>query len=210
MISEVERRWQGIYSQRAPEQVSWYERVPATSLALIEDTSLPFDAAIIDVGGGTSTLAGELIARGYTDVTVTDISVAALKRAREGAGEAAAAITWIVGDIRTHDFGRRYDLWHDRAVFHFMVEQNDRERYVAVLHRTVRGGGHVVIATFGPDGPSECSGLPVQRYGPQELSGALGADFELVSSHLELHHTPSGASQQFLYAHLRRAPTGAR
>lgn len=137
-------------------------------------------------------------------MSVADISAAALERGRTQAEHAGTSITWIEADIRTHDFGRYYDLWHDRAVFHFMVDHADRERYIRALRRTLLPGGHLVIATFGPQGPTQCSGLPVQRYSAEELQRVLGDDFELASSSLAVHRTPSGASQQFLYAHLLR------
>ena len=196
--------WEGSYAQRAPDQVSWYEPLPERSLELIQATGLGHDASILDVGGGASSLAAELLAMGYTDLTVADISPTALAHAQTELGGSAAGITWVEADIRTHDFGRRYDLWHDRAVFHFMVSPADREGYLNVLRRTLRPGGHLVIATFGPQGPTQCSGLPVERYSAEEIQRVLGEDFELASSNLATHNTPSGASQQFLYAHLHR------
>lgn len=197
-------RWQRTYAERPVAELSWTEAVPATSLELIAEADLPRDAALIDVGGGASGLAGELLRAGYRDVTVADISTAALERAQADLGADAGRVTWIEVDLRDHDFGRRFDLWHDRAVFHFMVDAADREGYLAVLDRTLRPGGHLILATFGPDGPEQCSGLPVRRYGADTLQQTLGADFELVSSQLTDHRTPSGRHQQFLYAHLRR------
>jgi SAM-dependent methyltransferase len=207
-VSDSGARWEQIYLERQPERLSWYEPLPEASLALIEEAAVPRDAPILDVGGGTSKLAGQLLAAGYRDVTVVDIAPHALERAREELGPAADRVTWIEADIRRHEFGPRFDLWHDRAVFHFMVEPNDRTRYVRALRRTLRAGGHLIIATFGPDGPTRCSGLPVARYGGGELSQVLGADFEFVSSRLEQHRTPGGHGQQFLYAHFRRKPDG--
>jgi SAM-dependent methyltransferase len=174
---------------------------------------VPLDAAIVDVGGGASRLAAELRRRGHTDVTVLDLSVQALEIARADLGEAAGGVTWVEGDVRSHDFGRRFDLWHDRAAFHFMVEPPDRDAYLATLDRTLRPGGHLILATFGPQGPTQCSGLPVYRYDAATLSETLGADYELVSSRLVEHRTPAGRKQQFLYAHLERGQpdrTGAR
>jgi SAM-dependent methyltransferase len=167
------------------------------------------NAAILDVGGGASRLASELSRSGHTDLTVADISAEALERAKADLGGSSGRVTWIVADMRDHDFNRRFDLWHDRAVFHFMVEAEDRKRYLDSLGKALRPGGHLILATFGPDGPSECSGLPVRRYDADALSQTVGADFELVSSHLTEHRTPSGRIQQFLYAHLRLLDEGS-
>jgi SAM-dependent methyltransferase len=199
--------WEGSYAQRAPDQVSWYEPLPKRSLELIQATGLGHDASILDVGGGASSLAARLLAIGYTDLTVADISTTALAHAQAELGSSAAQITWIEADIRTHDFGRRYDLWHDRAVFHFMVDAADRNRYLDVLRKTLKPGGHLVLATFGPQGPTECSGLPVDRYGADDVQQILGDDFTLLSSSIVVHRTPSGRSQQFQYAHLLRGPS---
>ncbi len=200
--------WEDSYSKKTRDKVSWYEPRPQRSLELIQATGLSRDARILDVGGGASRLAEQLLGMGYTDLTVADISPAGLAHARAELGSDAARVTWIEADVRTYDFGSSYDLWHDRAVFHFMVSPADREGYVSVLRRTLLPGGHLVIATFGPQGPTQCSGLPVQRYGAEDLLSVLGEDFVLASSSLATHHTPSGASQQFLYARLLRRPAG--
>jgi len=200
------RYWQRVYLERTPEEVSWYEEVPRTSLQLIEEAALRLDAAILDVGGGASKLPGHLVTAGYTDVTVADISRAALEQARVELGDAGERVTQIEADVRFHDFARVFELWHDRAVFHFMVDPADRNRYLATLARSLRPGGHLILATFGPNGPTRCSGLPVTRYGSDELLSVLGEDFELISSRLEEHRTPGGRSQEFLYAHLRGKP----
>jgi rhodanese-related sulfurtransferase/ubiquinone/menaquinone biosynthesis C-methylase UbiE len=205
MRSTVEKsHWERIYDERDPHVVSWYQPAPERSLKLIEAASPSRTAAILDVGGGASTLAGSLLAAGYEDVTVADISTRALGEARRKAGDRASAIQWVEADIRDHDFGREYDVWHDRALFHFMVDPADRDLYVETLRRSLRAGGHVVIAGFGPEGPTRCSGLPVARYSGQELAAALGDDFQLLSEEPEVHVTPSGARQEFIYAHLRR------
>jgi len=198
--------WEDRYSSKAVEELSWYEPHPQRSLELIQATGLGHEARILDVGGGASGLAAHLLGMGYTDVTVADISSAALAHAREALGGDAARVAWVEADVRTHDFGRLYDLWHDRAVFHFMVSAADRAGYLNVLRRTLRPGGHLIIATFGPQGPTQCSGLPVQRYSAEDLESVLGADFTLASSSLSTHSTPSGARQQFLHAHLLRRP----
>jgi SAM-dependent methyltransferase len=195
--------WKRIYRQRNTEELSWYEPSPQTSLELIQEAGLPSTAGIIDLGGGTSALAGELLQLGYTDITVADISAQALERAKLALGSRVAEVSWVEADVRGHDFGRRFDLWHDRAVFHFMVEPTDRDAYLAALEGALAPGGHLVIATFGPEGPTECSGLPVHRYDAEELAKTLGGDYRLVSSTLHDHHTPAGKRQQFLYAHMR-------
>jgi SAM-dependent methyltransferase len=137
-------------------------------------------------------------------VTVLDVSARALELARADLGEAAAEVNWVEADVRSHDFGRRFDLWHDRGVFHFMVEPADRDAYLAALERTLRPGGHLILATFGPQGPTTCSGLPVHRYDAESLTATLGGEYEVVSSRLAEHRTPSGRSQQLLHAHMRR------
>jgi SAM-dependent methyltransferase len=208
LVEESDRaHWEGRYSTKAPETVSWYEPHPQHSLDLVQATGLGHEARILDVGGGASSLAARLLDIGYTDLTVADISPAALVHARAKLGSDAERIVWVEADVRSHEFGRSYDLWHDRAVFHFMVSTADRESYLNVLRHTLRPGGHLIIATFGPKGPTECSGLPVQRYAVEDLVGVLGVDFTLASSNLATHHTPSGVSQQFLYAHLLRRPS---
>lgn len=200
----AEAHWQDVHSRREPEQVTWYERVPESSLALIAEADLGPDAAILDAGGGASTVARHLLDAGYTDLTVADISSRALERARAQLGDRASEVKWIQADLRSHDFGRRYDLWHDRAAFHFMVDPADRAGYLAVLSRTLRPGGHLVLATFGPEGPKRCSGLPVSRYDPETLAHTLGPDYRLVSSRLTEHRTPRGEMQQFLHTHFVR------
>ena len=201
---DAERHWQQVYEARAPDQVSWFEATPERSLALIGATGLPKDAGIVDVGGGASALAGELLRAGYTDITVIDLSAAALEQARKDIGGRAQEIDWVTDDVRVHDFGRQFDLWHDRALFHFMVEPSDREAYLATLGRALRPAGHLIIATFGPEGPTQCSGLAVRRYSADDLSAWLGAEFECEDDELVAHETPSGNRQQFLNARFRR------
>jgi len=203
-MSTSRAHWQRVWTDREPSEVGWFEPVPERSLELIEEAQVGLDAAILDVGGGASTLAGRLLEAGYTEVTVVDVATAALQRAKAELGESAGRIEWVEADIRAGELDRGCDLWHDRALFHFMVEPGDRAGYVASLRRCLRPGGHVIVAGFGPEGPMQCSGLPVVRYGAAELREALGDDFDLLSSSVEEHRTPSGVGQQFLYAHLRR------
>lgn len=197
--------WQRVYRERRPQEVSWYEPAPEVSLELIEEAGLARDAAILDAGGGASSLAAGLLALGYTNITVADISKGALRRAREELGPDAERIAWLQADLRTQELGRRFDLWHDRALLHFMVDPGDLAAYLETLRSALRPSGHLIVATFGPEGPERCSGLPVRRYSGAELSSLLGDEFELLSSRLLLHRTPAGTPQQFLYAHLVRA-----
>ena len=160
--------------------------------------------AVIDVGGGTSRLALRLRAGGY-DVTVLDISAAAVERARAALGEGARGVRWVIGDVtRVADVGP-HDVWHDRAAFHFLIERQDRESYAKLLRRTIRPGGHAIIATFAPDGPARCSGLPVMRYDATALAAELGAGLQLLKSVPEIHVTPAGTAQSFQYSVFRRA-----
>jgi SAM-dependent methyltransferase len=208
-VGDKASHWERIYAQRDSDELSWHESSPRTSMELIEESGLPRTAAIVDVGGGgASRLAAELLRVGHTDITIADISPAALECAKAELGEPSAGIAWVEADVRSHDFSRSFDLWHDRAVFHFMVDPVDRNGYLRSLGKALRPGGHLILATFGPDGPDTCSGLPVQRYSAALLSEALGSDFELLSSRLEDHRTPSGRRQQFLYAHMRRRGPG--
>ena len=196
--------WQRAYADRPSDSLSWTEAVPSISLELIEEAELPREAAIVDMGGGASRLAGELVGRGYSDVTVADISSTGMEQAKSALGEDAARVRWVVADARDHSFDRRFDLWHDRAVFHFMVEEGDRRGYLDVLNQSLKPGGHLVLATFGPQGPTECSGLPVRRYDDVEIADLLGDEYEPLSCRRQEHLTPVGNPQQFVYVHLRR------
>ena len=197
--------WEKTYAEKDPDRASWFQDLPVRSLRLIEGAELDPTAGIIDIGGGASNLAAELLRTGHTDVTVADISGGALDRARNALGPGSWRVRWLQADVRTYDFARTFDLWHDRAVFHFMVTAADREAYLAALQGALDPSGHLVILTFGPAGPTQCSGLPVQRYDIDTLQAVLGPEFRVLSSGLEAHETPSGGHQQFLYAHLVRA-----
>jgi SAM-dependent methyltransferase len=199
----VAEHWRGVYEKRGIEELSWTEATPTASLFEITEAAPDRSTSILDVGGGASRLAAELLARGYEDLTVADISARAMERARADLGPGASRVSWVEADVRSHDFGRPFDLWHDRAAFHFMVEPGDRDRYLEVLARTLRPGGDLILATFGPDGPAECSGRPVDRYDAESLAGVLGPDFTPVSSRRVEHRTPSGRTQQFVYARFR-------
>jgi SAM-dependent methyltransferase len=196
--------WDSVHGRREPDEVSWYRPHLERSLEFIERAQLAPDAAIIDVGGGTSTLVDDLLDRGYTCLTVLDISPAAIARAKERLGLRAAAVTWLVGDITRLELPmHQFDFWHDRAVFHFLQGDDSRKRYVAAVRRALKPGGHIVVATFGPAGPEQCSGLDVTRYSAAELHGQFGSAFRKVLSVTEVHQTPAGAEQEFVYCYCR-------
>ncbi len=196
--------WERIYETKAPAEVSWFQPRPDCSLEIMRQAAIAPPAAIIDVGGGASTLVDGLLARGFEDITVLDLSRAALAAARSRLGERAAQVQWIEADILRADLPeRRYDVWHDRAVFHFLTGAADRRAYVAKALRTVKPGGLVVVATFADDGPARCSGLPVMRYDASTLHAAFGAPFELLCHQRESHRTPGGDEQRFVYCALR-------
>ena len=192
--------WESVYGSKAPDAVSWYRAHLERSLHLIEQSCADKSAAIIDVGGGESTLVDDLLERGYQDLTVLDISEKALEVARQRLGPRATGVSWIAADITTAKLpAQKFDVWHDRAVFHFLTLPADRVAYVRQVASSVRIGGHVIVATFGPEGPKQCSGLDVVRYDAASLHGEFGAAFKLEESSTETHHTPCGTTQQFLY-----------
>lgn len=195
----VREHWDRVYGTKDPRKVSWYEPRPERSLALVRGTGLALDAPVLDVGGGASTLVDHLLDEGYTDVTVLDIAGGALEAARRRLGPRAGAVGWIEADVLDFEPGRRYELWHDRAVLHFLTDARRRALYLETLKKALAPGGHVVLATFGPEGPTRCSGLDVRRYSVDRLSALLGADFEAHADSLEMHRTPGGGEQQFLY-----------
>jgi len=183
--------WESVYGRKARDQVSWYRPHLERSLEFIEGASLSSEAPIIDVGAGASTLVDDLLERGYSDVTVLDISAAAIADAKARLGAKANRVTWIVADITSVALPTsRYDFWHDRAVFHFLVDAAARRRYVATVRAAVKPGGHVLVATFGPEGPERCSGLDVVRYSADALHAEFGADFKKIASCREVHTTP--------------------
>lgn len=205
-MPEADRQthWNTIHATRAENEVSWFQAEPAHSLELIRDAGATPASAIIDIGGGASRVVDALLAAGYRDLTVLDLAAPALERARGRLGAAAAGVAWIVADVTSWSPPRRYDIWHDRAAFHFLTEAADRAAYVATLRQALHPGGHAVIATFAPDGPETCSGLPILRYDPQGLAAALGPGFTLLDSRRHLHATPFGTFQSFQFSHFRR------
>lgn len=201
---DAKTHWEKVYTAKAPDAVSWYCRHLETSLALIERAAGARSASIIDVGGGESTLVDDLLLRGYKDITVFDVSETAIDLTEKRLGAAAERVQWLVADITETELEpRAYDVWHDRAVFHFLTAQEQRIAYVRQVARSVRPGGHIIVSTFGPEGPTKCSGLEVMRYDAESLHGEFGARFRLVESSKELHHTPFGTTQQFLYCYCR-------
>lgn len=199
MTTDVRRHWDGVYGSKSFDEVSWYQSVPECSLRHIQDVVTSKDAAIIDVGGGASTLVDNLLNIGFDDVTVLDICEDALKQAQGRLGVRADAVNWVVGDVRTFLTDRNFSVWHDRAVFHFLIDAEDRERYIDALGRALMPGGKLVLSTFGPEGPLKCSGLQIRRYDLDMLMDLLGDGFELQGHEFEDHETPGGAAQQFLY-----------
>jgi 2-polyprenyl-3-methyl-5-hydroxy-6-metoxy-1,4-benzoquinol methylase len=201
----LKMHWEHIYETKAPTQVSWYQEHAQLSLQYIRNTGIQKTDLIIDVGGGTSTLVDDLITKGFQNITVLDISGAALQLARQRLGVKAGAVNWIGADITYADLPHQaYDLWHDRAVFHFLTQLADRQRYVDCVRQAVRPGGHVIVATFATDGPDQCSGLEVMRYNPESLHSEFDGDFDPVSSSRETHHTPFGTEQKFIYCYCRK------
>lgn len=202
--ADAKSHWEGIYQRIAPDQVSWYRPHLETSLELIERVAGGRAAPIIDVGGGESTLVDDLVARGYEHVTVLDVSETAIDACKKRLGAAGERVRWVAADVTTAALERgAYDVWHDRAVFHFLTAQEQREAYVRQVARAVKPGGYVIVSTFGPDGPAKCSGLDVVRYDADHLHDQFGAHFRPVESREEIHRTPAGKIQQFLYCMCR-------
>ena len=201
---DTKRHWENVYTTKAPDAVSWYRRHLETSLALIERAADARESSIIDVGGGESTLVDDLLLRGYKNLTVLDVSQTAIEVTKKRLGSAADQVRWLVGDIVEIGLEQHaYDLWHDRAVFHFLTTPERRLAYVRQVTRAVKSGGRVIVSTFGPEGPAKCSGLEVMRYDAESLHGEFGGQFRLVESSKELHQTPFGTTQQFLYCYCR-------
>jgi SAM-dependent methyltransferase len=203
-VQDLRDHWNRIYATKSSTDVSWYERSPITSLRLIQSLVSGSSAAVIDAGGGASSLVDRLLGSGLADLTVVDISERALNQARLRLSDQASAVAFVVADVLTWEPGRRYDIWHDRAVFHFLTYPADRDQYIDTACRAVRDGGVAVIGTFAEDGPTDCSGLSVSRYSPLELTTAFSPYFSLVSYEREEHVTPGGVVQPFTWVVLRR------
>ena len=206
-MSDIERQahWEDVYTTRGEKEVSWFQENPAPSLDLIALTGLSEDAAIIDIGGGSSRLVDDLITRKFRRLTVLDLSGAALAAARKRRGDRGADVQWVIADVTKWEPTQTYDLWHDRAAFHFLTHHADQSAYIDRLRKALKPGGYVIIGTFAPDGPERCSGLPIMRHDATTLAAILGNDFVLIDTRRHDHATPWGAVQRFQFSTFRRA-----
>ena len=199
------KHWESVYTSKADSEVSWFQEHAQLSLKFILDANIPTEASIIDVGGGASTLVDDLLENGYEHITILDLSEAALDTAKTRIGAHAADLQWIGDDILTVELPTNaYDVWHDRAVFHFLTTEDERHAYVQKVLQTVKPGGLVIVATFAEDGPTQSSGLPVMRYSANDLHSEFGEPFELLGHEKESHHTPAGNEQKFVYCFCRK------
>lgn len=208
MSTPSARHWDDVYTSRGTAGVSWFQAVPTLSMELIEALGITPDAAVVDVGGGASALVDHLVDRGFRDLTVLDLSETALEAGRRRIGT-AAPVRWLHSDVLTWQPVRRFGLWHDRATFHFLVDETDRLRYLDVLTAGLEVGGALIMATFAEDGPDRCSGLPVARYSPEDLSRVVGAQFAITELRTETHVTPAGTVQPFTWVAGRRLSASA-
>ena len=196
--------WERVYQTKKPTDVSWYRPHLEKSMELLAAAAPSRDSRIIDVGGGESTLVDDLLNQGYTGLTVLDISSTAIEVTRERLAERASLVMWLVGDVTSLELPpQHYDVWHDRAVFHFLTSPVDRQAYVRQVSKAVKPGGHVIVASFGPEGPLKCSGLEVVRYDADTMHHEFGVQFQPVKHLLEEHQTPFGTTQQFIYCYCR-------
>ena len=203
-MEDRKQHWNQVYENKKATEVSWYEPMPETSLDYITECKLKKDAAIIDIGGGDSFLAEFLIGRGYTDITVVDISESAINRARQRLGEKADEIKWIVADAAEFKPDRQYDLWHDRAAFHFLTEDEKVEKYLKTIKEAVKPGGYVVLGTFSETGPTKCSGLEIRQYSISEMQALFAEGFTTMSCKNVDHTTPSGGTQNFTFCSFQK------
>lgn len=205
IIMNRQQHWESIYQTKGRDEVSWFREHLDTSLWMITNTGAGKDTAIIDVGGGNSTLVDDLIDAGFVDVSVLDISSKAIANSKVRLGARATEVNWIVSDITTVDLPKNYyDVWHDRAVFHFLTDEEDRRKYVELVKHSLIDGGHIIVASFSLDGPKKCSGLDIVRYSPETMHDEFGESFRLVESIGEAHQTPFGTTQDFVYCYCRK------
>ena len=197
--------WENVYTTKASDTVSWFQPHAEKSLSIIQSLNVSKDANIIDVGGGASMLVDDLLTQGYKNLSVLDLSASALKVAQQRLGESAKKVNWLEEDVTKLNLEKHsIDVWHDRAVFHFLTDELDRQRYVETVLKAVKPSGFVIIATFAEDGPKECSGLPVQRYSATGIHDEFGSPFELLGHEKEVHQTPFGSEQKFVYCYCRK------
>ncbi|MCB1052695.1 MAG: class I SAM-dependent methyltransferase [Acidobacteria bacterium] len=198
------QHWDDVYHRRSADALSWFQAHAERSLSIVQTLSISKQAKVIDVGGGASTFVDDLLKQGYSNISVLDLSSTALEVSKRRLGDLASQVKWIEGDILQASLPKQaFDLWHDRAVFHFLTRESDRKRYIQSVVECVKPGGYVIVATFAPDGPEFCSGLPVMRYGADELHSEFGSVFELVGHEEEQHHTPGGSVQSFVYCYCK-------
>jgi ubiquinone/menaquinone biosynthesis C-methylase UbiE len=196
--------WDKVYAVKGLTEVSWYQAVPSVSLGFLDELEVPVFASIIDIGGGDSLLVDHLLEKGYTDITVLDISPAAIHRAKERLGEKAARVSWIVSDIMSFVPERSYDCWHDRAAFHFLTEKKEIEGYIAIAQKSIKPSGKIIIGTFSEAGPQKCSGLPVKQYSETTLTAIIGKWFKKIKCIHTAHRTPANTLQDFLFCSFKR------
>jgi ubiquinone/menaquinone biosynthesis C-methylase UbiE len=208
-MSDRKKHWQNIYSEKSPLEVSWYQKEPKLSLEFIHESGVRKDEAIIDVGGGASVLVDYLYEENHTNLSVLDISGNALTRAQERLGDSAKNIDWFESDITEFNRPHQFSLWHDRAVFHFLTDELDRKKYVNILNKGLRSGGHLIIAAFAIGGPEKCSGLEIVQYDSSKLLAELGECFHLVEERGEIHITPGNKDQEFMYFHFIKTPVSS-
>jgi trans-aconitate methyltransferase len=208
--TDRQAHWQQVYQTKSDREVSWFEENPRVSLDLIRATGVGRGAAVVDIGGGASQLVDALLDAEFDDITVLDLSEQALTTSRKRLGERGARVKWIAADVTAWAPPRTFDLWHDRAAFHFLTDARDRTAYAELVSTAVNPGGHVIIGTFAPDGPERCSGLPVMRHDAATLGQMLGPSFELIESRNHAHQTPGGAIQRFQFSRFHRSQRAAR
>jgi trans-aconitate methyltransferase len=201
MENSPKEHWEKIYETKQPNEVSWTQDIPQTSLDFIHSFGLPTSARIIDIGGGDSKLVDHLLAEGFTDITVLDISAASLERAKKRLGDKASAVNWIVSDIKEFVPNKKYDLWHDRAAFHFLTEKKDVMEYLSLVRKAV--DGYMIVGTFSPDGPTKCSGLSIKQYSDEELTAMFMDGFEKIKCVNVDHTTPFNTHQNFTFCSFR-------
>lgn len=204
MVDDSKEHWEDVWTRKKSNQVSWHQEYPKTSIELILSTNPSRDSRIIDVGGGDSNLVSKLLDLGFKNITVLDISAKALDRAKERLGKNAEMITWVESDIREFDTNERYDIWHDRALLHFLTSEEDLKNYVELTRKHVKEGGHLIISTFSTNGPMMCSGLDTKQFSEESMKKLFSNGFEHVKSFEEEHKTPFGASQIFIYTVFRK------